>query len=154
MKTVLETELRVLRAQGKTNIVLPFTLDGAAKELKITYAYAPKTAEDEAAKQLAENCLLRDAGEFRKEYPPAEAFLPLKNLITLSLDDPNGYRGAAHRQADRQVHIFTETESPFGFSAGALPAGNWRLVLNVHAVVTEYCDCRIKVEAEGAKTDA
>ncbi len=154
METVLETELRVLPAQEKTNIVLPFTLKKAAQVLKITYAYAPKTAAGEEAEQRAEDCLLRDAGAFRGEYPPAKDFLPLKNLITLSLDDPNGYRGAAHRQANEQNHIFTETESPLGFSAGALPKGEWRVVLNVHALVTPFCDCRVKVEAEEAETDA
>ena len=105
MKTVLETTVRVTPAQEKTNLVLPFALAEEARQLKIIYSYAPKLLDGEAAAEAAENCLLRDAGEYRAQYPAAETFLPLKNLITLSLDDPNGYRGAAHRQADSQVHL-------------------------------------------------
>lgn len=150
MKTVLETTVRVTPAQEKTNLVLPFALAEEARQLKIIYSYAPKLLDGEVAAEAAENCLLRDAGEYRAQYPAAETFLPLKNLITLSLDDPNGYRGAAHRQADSQVHIVTETTASHGFSAGKLPAGDWRLVLNVHALVTPFCDCRVKIEVEEA----
>lgn len=150
MKTVLKTTLRVTPAQEKTNIVLPFVLEREAKQLKINYSYAPKLSDGEAAAKAAERCLQRDAGAYRAQYPAAEVFLPLKNLITLSLDDPNGYRGAAHRQADSQVHIVTETTASPGFLTGKLPAGQWRLVLNVHALVTPFCDCRVKIEVEEA----
>lgn len=148
MKTILETTVRVTPAQEKTNIILPFVLEKEARQLKIIYSYAPKNSDGEAAAEAVEQCLQRDAGAYRAQYPAAEAFLPLKNLITLSLDDPNGYRGAAHRQADSQVHIVTEPTASPGFLAGKLPAGDWRLVLNVHALVTPFCDCRVKIEVE------
>ncbi|MGN0561328.1 MAG: hypothetical protein ACI4K6_00795 [Candidatus Fimenecus sp.] len=150
MKTVLETTLRGTPAQEKTNLVLPFALEKEARQLKIIYSYAPKHLDGEAAVEAAERCLQRDAGAYRAQYPAAEVFLPLKNLITLSLDDPNGYRGAAHRQADSQVHILTEATASPGFLTGKLPAGQWRLVLNVHALVTPFCDCRVKIEVEEA----
>lgn len=150
MKTVLETRVRLTPAEEKTNVVLPFTLTSEAEQLKIIYSYAPKTLEGEAGTRTAEFCLQRDAGEYRVQYPAAETFLPLKNLITLSLDDPNTYRGAAHRQADRQEHILTETAASPGFLPGKLPAGTWRLELNVHALVTPFCDCRVQIEVEEA----
>lgn len=150
MKTVLETAVRVTPDREKTNILLPFHLEKEAKQLKIIYSYAPKILDGEAAKNAAEVCLQRDADEYRAAYPAAEKFLPLKNLITLSLDDPHGYRGAAHRQADSQVHILTEHTASPGFLPGELPAGAWRLVLNVHALVTPFCDCRVKIEVEEA----
>lgn len=150
MKTVLKTTLRVTPAQEKTNIVLPFVLEREAKQLKINYSYAPKLSDGEAAAKAAELCLRRDAGEYRSVYPAAETFLPLKNLITLSLDSPEGYRGAAHRQADSQVHSITEHTASPGFLPGKLPAGQWRLVLNVHALVTPFCDCRVEIEVQEA----
>lgn len=150
MKTVLETQVRLTPADEKTNVVLPFTLTSEAEQLKIIYSYAPKTLEGEAGARAVEACLQRDAGEYRPVYPAAETFLPLKNLVTLSLDDPYTYRGAAHRQADRQEHILTETAASPGFLPGKLPAGAWRLVLNVHALVTPFCDCRVQIEVEEA----
>ena len=150
MTVLLDASLRLDRAQEKTNISLPFFLPCAAAVLQISVSYAPKTAEDDAALALSQACLQRDVGEYAEEYPPAASFLPLKNLITLSLDDPNSYRGAAHRQAQTQVHRFTPQESPNGFSAGAMPAGLWRLSLNLHAIVTPFCVCRVCVEMQEA----
>ena len=150
MKTVLKTTLRVTPEQEKTNLFLPFTLEREAIQLKIIYSYAPKTADGKAAAKAAELCLRRDAGAYRSAYPSAETFLPLKNLITLSLDAPDGYRGAAHRQANSQVHTITEHTASPGFLPGKLLAGQWRLVLNVHALVTPFCDCRVEIEAQEA----
>lgn len=154
MKTLLETQVRVTPAQEKTNIVLSFSVPDGAKLLKISYSYAPKELSGAAGQMRAEECLLRDAGAFRAEYPSAGHYLPLKNLITLSLDDPNGYRGAAHRQAPQQVHILRETEASPGFYMGLIPCGEWKLVLNVHALVTEYCDCTVKIEVGEGADDA
>jgi len=35
-----------------------------------------------------------------------------------------------------------------GFLKGKTAAGEWRLSLNIHAVVTDICTCRIKIEGE------
>ena len=148
MKTLLETDVHLLRACEKTNVILPFTVPENTTLLRISYSYAPKTLDGEAARPLIEACLRRDAGEFAAQYPDWTHFLPLKNLVTVSLDDPNGFRGCAHRQADMQTHILSAAEASPGFLSGDLPAGEWRLTLNVHALVTKICDCRIRIEAE------
>lgn len=154
MKTLLDTRVHLTPESEKMNISLAFCVPRNAEKLCITYSYVPKELSGAAGEALAEACLLRDAGEFRGEYPAAEAFLPLKNLITLSLDDPYGYRGAAHRQAPQQVHILTESEASPGFYAGAISAGEWKLTLNVHALVTEFCDCEIQIECGEGEQNA
>lgn len=149
MKTLLETRVHLTPDLEKTNIELPFCVPRYTRCLRITYSYAPKELSGAAGEALAEECLLRDAGAFREEYRSAASFLPLKNLVTLSLDDPHGYRGAAHRQAPQQVHILSENEASPGFYAGAVSAGEWILTLNIHALVTAFCDCVIRIEAQG-----
>lgn len=148
MKTLLDTRVHLTPESEKMNISLVFCVPAGAEKLRITYSYAPKELSGTAGEHLAEECLLRDAGAFRGEYAEAASFLPLKNLITLSLDDPHGYRGAAHRQAPKQEHILTASEASPGFYAGAISAGEWTLTLNVHALVTEFCDCDIQIECE------
>ena len=78
-----------------------------------------------------------------------EKFMPLLNLVTLSLDDSRSYRGAAHRQAAFQEHIISEKSASPGFIKGKIEKGQWQIVLNVHALVTEKCVCEIKIEAGG-----
>lgn len=154
MKTLLDTRVHLTPESEKMNISLAFCVPDNAEKLCITYSYAPKELAGAAGEALAEECLLRDAGAFRGKYPEAASFLPLKNLITLSLDDPHGYRGAAHRQAPRQVHEITAEYASPGFYAGKISAGEWTLTLNVHALVTEFCDCDIQIEAEEGERNA
>lgn len=151
---LLDTRVHLTPESEKMNISLAFCVPANTEKLRITYTYAPKELAGAAGERLAEACLLRDAGEFRGEYPAAASFLPLKNLVTLSLDDPHGYRGAAHRQAPQQEHILTASEASPGFYAGKISAGEWTLTLNVHALVTEFCDCDIKIEAEEGEHNA
>lgn len=146
MKTVLETDIRVFPDSEKMNIALPFTLEADAQQMRISYTYAPKELDGAAARDRIEACLLKDAGEFRAEYPDYTHYLPLKNLITVSLDAPDGYRGCAHRQAAQQVHILRAADCSPGFLPGKIQKGDWQLVLNVHALVTDYCDCHIQIE--------
>lgn len=149
MTTVLQTEIRVLPEHEKHNLVIPFTLPEAVQSMTITFSYAPKTLDGgEQARQKIEACLLHAAGETRAQYPDWTHYLPLKNLITLSLDAPDGYRGCAHRQAQQQTHVLTETTASPGFLPGALSKGAWQIVLNVHALVTDFCDCSLRIQTE------
>lgn len=137
--TVFEKEIRLTKENQKTNITLPFTLDSSAEKLVITYSYSPKILADrEESIRLIEEWTNTDT----------EKYLPLKNLVTLSLDSPDGYRGAAHRHAENQTHIISESFSSNGFLKTKIKKGEWKISLNVHAVVTEYCDCKLKIEVE------
>ena len=48
-------------------------------------------------------------GKYRKIY------LPIKNLVTVSLDSSREYLGAAHRQSNKQEHIISPAFSSAGF---------------------------------------
>lgn len=147
MYTVIEKEIVLSPLDEKTNVPVAFSLNKPAELLKITYSYFPKKLEDEQiAKDKIIKCLITDGAE--EKIPEWKKFVPLSNLVTLSLDDPFTFRGAAHRQAHTQEHIISETQASVGFIKGKLPAGEWLLQLNVHALVTEKCVCSIKVEVE------
>lgn len=148
MAILLKKDLRVKPEDEKTNISLPFTVPCQVKSLEIEFSYEPKILEDnDRARLLIEKCIEKDAGEFKAEYPTWESFLPLKNLITVSLDDPEGHRGCAHRQANFQSHSIGESFASPGFYKGKIQQGRWQVVLNIHGVVTEEIACRLCVKA-------
>ena len=150
MKTVLEKRIRLTPENEKTNILLPFAVEKSDKMI-ISYSYSPKHLGDsQRARELIEENLLRDTHGDRDLYPDYREFLPLCNLVTLSLDSPYGYMGAAHRQDSQQKHIISEDFSSVGFVRGKIEEGEWILYLNVHDLVTEECICEIKVETGGA----
>ena len=150
MKILLEKEIILTPENEKTNILLPFTVEDECDRLRITYSYSPKELGDcERARKLTEENLERDTHGDRHLYPCYKEFLPLKNLVTLSLDSPSRYIGAAHRQDSEQCHTISEDFSSVGFLKSRTEKGQWVLQLNVHALVTEECTCRVKIEAGG-----
>lgn len=75
---------KITLADNKTNIVLPFEIKDDFKSLKINFEYSPKTLEDKAKEiKIAEDCLEK-YGEVQEGN--IENYLPIKNLVTVSLD--------------------------------------------------------------------
>lgn len=147
MTVLLNEKIILTKENEKTNVPLSFQVEEDFTSLEITYSYSPKILTDkEKSKELIEENIRTDAGENFCDYPSWEEFMPLKNLITLSLDSPEGYMGAAHRQAENQHHIISEEFSSVGFERTEITKGEWILTLNVHALVTDKAECLVKVE--------
>lgn len=149
-KTVLKEAQTHLRPDDeKSNRYIPFTVPKGTKKLFITYSYSPKILEDEKKSlELIKENILRDAPEDFEAYTDYSEFMPLKNLVTLSLNSPSGFRGAAHRQDEKQFHEIGEHFASPGFIKGKIDEGQWSLALNIHALVTDICICSIKIEGE------
>ncbi|MDE5671268.1 MAG: hypothetical protein K2I14_07420 [Eubacterium sp.] len=133
---IFEKTGKVLPEQDKTNIPLEFNVPSGIEKLVIDYEYAPKILNDEAkATDLLQKSIEKYLGNEYKAEP--KDFMPVKNLITLSLDENGNYRGAAHRQADRQHHEISRNSASVGFEKGEIKSGKWTLVLNVHCCACE-----------------
>lgn len=72
----------------------------------------------------------------RMHYAPRLAG-GISNLLTLTLFDPNGFRGAGHRGGDTHVVELTPTTATPGYLAGALPAGEWTIQVDTHMVLPD-----------------
>ncbi len=102
---------------------------------------------------------------FRFTVPPDSARLRIlfrfapgavgafQNLLTLSLFDPLGFRGAAHRwQVEQEVLVAGEQATP-GFFPGPLYAGQWQVVIDAHEILNDgdgrgWCEYELTVVAE------
>ncbi len=147
-----ETQTHLRLDDEKSTRYIPFFVPDGVIKLFITYSYSPKIlADKEKSFLLIKENLVRDAGEAWTEYTDFEEFMPLKNLVTLALSSPEGYRGAAHRQADSQYHEIGVGYASPGFVKTKIIAGQWSLHLHVHALVTDTCTCSVKIEAEVAE---
>lgn len=152
--TVLSLTNTVTPALSKSNVFHVFRLDKTYEELEIRFAYLPKKHPNRG-KSLK---LIRQAMEryapspFDKAYGQPEDYLPILNLLTLSLDDPEGYRGCAHRHDETQVHYINQAYASPGLYQGQLPRGEWRIAVNLHCVVTDSCTYMLEVLAGEEKT--
>lgn len=143
---IFEKSGTVLPEQDKTNIPLAFTVPDGIEKLVIDYSYSPKTLDDkEKAYKLLEKSIEKYLGSECNAKP--EDFMPVKNLITLSLDENGNYRGAAHRQADKQHHEISEDAASPGFLKGKIHSGKWKLMLNVHCCACEV-NYNVKITGE------
>jgi hypothetical protein len=132
----------------KTNVCIPIPVTRDFEALEIECTYEPKGCDDTArALRLIADCLEHCVPEeYRKGLRPPGPSLPsLVSLITLSLDYNERYLGCAHRQAEWQRHIISADFSSPGFYKQPARAGNWRAVINVHAVVSREVRYRLHV---------
>ncbi|NBD23850.1 hypothetical protein [Paenibacillus glycinis] len=152
-RLVLDAEGLVQPVCSKTHIAYSFHLAKPGGKLWIDFAYEPKNLEDrERSRELI-------AAGVEKYTEPAqrelvmdrwESFLPLKNLITVSVDDPARHRGAGHRHDPEQLLQLGEEEASPGFVSGELIEGLWRVTLSLHAIVTDDCRYRLRIHHEEA----
>lgn len=141
---IFSTKGKITTANDKTNLMHRFDVPDNIDKLIIRYSYSPKTLENrEKAVSIIRDCF--DKYDETLTGKPAD-YLPIKNLVTLSVDENGKYRGAAHRQADEQEHIFSEAYSSPGFMKGKPQAGEWDIMLNVHCVC---CDVDYAITVEG-----
>ena len=61
----------------------------------------------------------------------------ISNLLTLTLFDPDGFRGAGHRGGDTHMVELTPTTATRGYLVGAIPAGEWTAQIDTHMVLPD-----------------
>src|SRR5439155_16085353 len=76
----------------------------------------------------------------------------VRNMLTLSLFDPAGWRGAGHRPGDRHEVSIAEDHATQGYRPGPIPPGPWTAVVDTHMVMSGS-PCAIRLEVD-ATTDA
>ncbi|WP_274650220.1 hypothetical protein [Paenibacillus humicola] len=136
---------------SSTHRTYAFRLERPAGRLGIRFAYAPKHLSDEEesrAQILAaiENGMM--PGQKEAAAAAWRSYLPLSNLITLSIDDPAGFRGACHRHDPEQRHFIGEDGASPGLLPGPLREGEWTVTLSFHAVVTDVCAYELQLWTE------
>ncbi|NOU95749.1 hypothetical protein GC093_21345 [Paenibacillus sp. LMG 31456] len=147
MNLLLEVEEKLAIAQTQTHITYSFAVSDLCRKLNIDFSYAPKTLDNETlSKEIVGLSLLKYSDSNDPILEDGwKRYLPLKNLITVSVDDPNGFRGACHRQ-DAEQHLFLAADSA---SPGLMPGlpiqGNWTITLSIHALVTATCSFKLRV---------
>ncbi|MBP1964154.1 hypothetical protein [Paenibacillus aceris] len=150
---ILDVQGIVHPNSSKTHISYQFHLGSHVGKLRIHFAYEPKNLED---REISKSMILKSIHKYTEPNQSErlqakwESFLPLKNLITLSVDDPERHRGAGHRHDPEQLLVISELEASPGFISGKLPAGLWNVTLSLHAIVTESCRYTMHIHQEEA----
>ncbi|MBB6733049.1 hypothetical protein [Cohnella zeiphila] len=141
---------------SRSHIRCPFQLEQSASKMFIHFSYGPKLLDDrQQARELMEECVERYIEPERRSLVlgSMDRYFPLSNLITVSVDDPETYRGACHRHDPEQQLFLGESASSPGLTKGRLPSGLWSVTLSVHSIVTDTCEYRLRIWTEDPTTD-
>lgn len=99
--------------------------------LQITFSYSPQDVPEQAAIRLIATALTKYDWEQNLQVID---FLPLKNLITVSLAYEGEYLGCRHNKEIQQEIIISEKGSSWGFIPQKVSSGKWEIQLNLHCV--------------------
>jgi len=73
----------------------------------------------------------------------------IRNMLTLTLFDPTGFRGAGHRGGNNHLVEIRPTSATPGYRPGLLPAGQWIVQIDTHMILPgEPCRYTLSVTAE------
>ncbi|OXM87623.1 hypothetical protein [Paenibacillus rigui] len=151
--TLLTAEGTVTPSGSKSHITYTLHLHQDCHDLHVEFEYAPKKLEDEAeSKRLIEAGLHQfNAGDNVRAYTDNwKAYLPLQNLLTISLDDETGFRGAAHRHDPVQHLVAGPDNASPGLIPGSFPRGQLRITISLHCIVTAQCRYKLHVWEGGS----
>ncbi|SEN84208.1 PHP domain-containing protein [Amphibacillus marinus] len=152
MQTIFETTTTLEQSSTQSHSSFTFFVPMESNQVMISFAFSPAFLDDNnQAKQIISQALDHYQGwvEAETEANQINKHLPIKNLLTLSVDDPNGFRGARHCHKATQLVTLSEQSASPGMLKGSLPEGLWAITISAHALVTETCTFKLKVEVEG-----
>lgn len=153
MPILVEAKGTLTPKDSKQQIEYSFNVPKPMDQLIIDFKYTPKELDDKAvAKELIKEALPHfltlEQQQNRMTDAYIEGFLPLKNLLTVSIDDPKAFRGSAHRHPNEQHLVISESASSPGFISGPIFQGDWKLVISTHAIVTQECHYSLTISGK------
>lgn len=150
MTIILAQEIILSTVDNQKNSVIPFHLERGYQRLIIEFSYGPQLVEEEVALLAIQKALPL----FFKEPSKVECdqFMPLVNLITLSLSHNQKYIGCRHNKQNQQRILISEKGSSLGYLAEKVTAGDWEIQLNNHCVLSQ--EVRVSLVVYGEEGDA
>jgi hypothetical protein len=77
----------------------------------------------------------------------------MTNMLTLTLFDPAGFRGAGHRGGNRHLVQINPAAATPGYLPGPLPPGNWNAQIDTHMIMPgETCHYTLTVMTNQGQT--
>ena len=149
MIELLKQEYILTPEDDHTHLEIPFELKKDYEKLHFKFLYSPKWVEEERAIMLINEHLNEVIPKEQfSEWGDANRYLPLENLITLSLDYNNQYIGAHHCKDATQNILISNEKSTKGFLKQSVSQGNWSIKMNMHCVQSEKVTLKLQISVE------
>lgn len=135
----------------KTNRIFTFISNRNYKKINIYFSFSPGVLEniDESKKEILKTLKFYcdNTKENIHKYD-VSSYIPIKNLITISVDHEGNYLGNAHRWDTNQKHIISCEKSSLGFEKCNHTKGLWKINMHIHEIVSEMVSVSLRVEGD------
>ena len=149
---LLDVEGEIGPSASRSHIPVAFDLREGVERLDLDFSFEPTFLEDRNA-SIALFAQAVSRFGIPSEEAAAHARDRIRNFLSLSLDDPEGFRGCAHRQGPRHRISISETEATPGFLPGPLRPGLWTATISVHLVASPRCAWRLRLSTRDVVGD-
>lgn len=146
---IFEIDLELSAFNTQSNIKLPFIVKDNHSTMTIYFTYLPDKSRDYIAKEQVRQALEKySLPEASPEDLKVNNYLPVENLITLSLSKDGQYLGGHHNKSNDQKIVLSEKEASHGFWPVKVEPANWELQLNCHCIASKNVEAKVRIEVE------
>lgn len=146
MIEVLKQQWQLGLADHQRQCKIPFHLDQAHQQLKLSFSYAPNHVVPAEALPFITEAIPEYFLPYELADIQAVDFLPLENFITVSLSQDDDYLGCWHNKQAQQEIIIGAQHSSLGFLKHSVVAGNWEIQLSAHCLRSATVQVQLKIE--------
>lgn len=143
MSTILfQQNFQLTHHAHQSHIVYRVHVPKGTQNLYIHFNYDPLLETNKTSMRRS----LDKEGLYQDQEDDYEGF---RNLLTLSVNDPEVFRGAHHYFDVDQEIVIGQEQASLGFVSGKLPSGMWEIVLSSHGIFSDVVHGSIRVSASG-----
>ncbi len=133
---ILQERYQLGERHHQTHIKVPFVVAEAYEYIMIQFSYGPQIVYTEEAKPYLEQAVLRYFTPEEQTEGNWQNFLPLVNLLTLSVSQEGHYLGCYHHKAATQEIYLSAKTSSLGFERVSPTPGFWELQISLHCMLS------------------
>lgn len=135
--------MQMTRENEQSHFIIRLFVPEQLDSIVVSFSYQPEKEENQAVL----DSIIKEQGDlYNLNQQEKESISSLRNLITLSVTDPVGYRGSCHRFETTQTVRLAAGESTPGMLNRSIKSGMWDFAFNMHAVVTQTCQLDIQIK--------
>lgn len=145
MYILFETEGVLTRQAMKTHCCFSFSVDQQLDSLHLEFSYSPKKVSNDEVQEVRKEYIELLDESVKESYAAIIEQCDLNNLISIMLEDPNGFRGNFHKHYLEQSIMVSQNEASDGFLPGDIHKGQWKVTLSNHAILSKELKYKLKV---------
>lgn len=144
-ETIIDKEMILTPAYHQKHIKIPFVLTKTYQSLYVHFSFSPQHVDRERALVIISQVLPDYFGSDELLVTP-EDFMPLENLLTISVSHENEYVGSRHHKATEQEVYLSAAGSSAGYLPHTVTPGNWEVQIHPHCLLSDQVEVRLTIQ--------